>query len=172
MTSAILPDLFVSRHQGAVEWARRQGLEVRLVSHLNPGDVRPGQRVIGTLPAHLAAEVCLAGGIYLHLCLDLPPLLRGQDLSADQMQACRARLLPIWAEIRDCGMAAGPAAAMPPENGCARAERVLGSLTPGIPQVFPAGLRFGVAGGRKEFSTNQRFLDRNCPRRERVRGNC
>ena len=114
MTSAILPDLFVSRHQGAVEWARRQGLEVRLVSHLNPGDVRPGQRVIGTLPAHLAAEVCLAGGIYLHLCLDLPPLLRGQDLSADQMQACRARLLPIWAEIRDCGMAAGPAAAMPP----------------------------------------------------------
>ncbi len=84
---------FVSRHAGAVEWAERRGIGVdRLVSHLDPTDIRPGDTVIGTLPVHLAAEVCARGARYLHLSLDLPPEMRGRDLSADDMDACNARL--------------------------------------------------------------------------------
>lgn len=84
---------FVTRHPGAIEWARRQGLTVdRQIAHLDPSQLNPGDTVIGTLPVHLAAEVCARGGHYLHLSLDLPPEVRGQELSADQLVAYGARL--------------------------------------------------------------------------------
>lgn len=84
---------FVTRHPGAIEWAARQGLAVdHQVAHLDPATVKPGDTVIGTLPVHLAARVCARRARYLHLCLDLPPELRGQELSADQLDSCRPRL--------------------------------------------------------------------------------
>jgi CRISPR-associated protein Csx16 len=36
--------------------------------------------------------VCRRGARYRHLALDLTPGLRGIELSAEQMQQCRARL--------------------------------------------------------------------------------
>lgn len=84
---------FVSRHPGAADWARGQGLAVdRPLVHLDPAGVGPGDTVIGTLPVHLAAAVCARGARYLHLTLDLPPDWRGRELSAAQMTACGARL--------------------------------------------------------------------------------
>ncbi len=83
----------VSRHPGAVEWARRQGLAIdRLVAHLDLGEVRAGDTVIGTLPVHLAGQVCAAGARYLHLSLDLSPAHRGRELDADDLERCNARL--------------------------------------------------------------------------------
>jgi hypothetical protein len=53
--------LFLSRHPGAVEWARRRGLVVdQWLAHLEVAQVQPGDTVIGTLPIHLAAQVCVA----------------------------------------------------------------------------------------------------------------
>ncbi|RMH50795.1 MAG: CRISPR-associated protein Csx16 [Zetaproteobacteria bacterium] len=90
---------FVSRHRGAVAWAARHGIIVdRLVAHLDPDEVAAGDTVIGTLPVHLAARVCARGGRYLHLSLDIPPELRGHELSADDMDSCRARIEPY--EVR------------------------------------------------------------------------
>ncbi len=84
---------FVSRHMGAVEWARGRGIEVdHLVAHLDPEDVGMGDTVIGSLPVHLVAEICARGARYLHLSLDLPPELRGRELSSDDMNVCNARL--------------------------------------------------------------------------------
>jgi len=84
---------FVSRHPGAVDWLHEQGLAVdRRVVHLDPAEVQAGDRVIGTLPVNLAAEVCVRGARYLHLSLDLPPAWRGRELSVDDMRACGARL--------------------------------------------------------------------------------
>jgi CRISPR-associated protein Csx16 len=85
--------LFVTRHPGAVEWAARQGIAVdKTVAHLDPDEIRPGDVVIGTLPVHLAAEVCAHGARYLHLVLDLPGELRGRELSAEQLLRLGARL--------------------------------------------------------------------------------
>lgn len=84
--------LFVTRHKGAVEWARRQGLEAEIVSHLDPSEIRPGDIVIGTLPIHLVADICRRGARYLHLTLDLPPESRGRELSADDMATFGAKL--------------------------------------------------------------------------------
>ncbi len=53
---------FVSRHPGALDWARQQGLAVdRWVPHLEPADVQPGDTVAGTLPVQLASKVCARG---------------------------------------------------------------------------------------------------------------
>lgn len=84
---------FVSRHPGAVEWARRRGIAVdALVSHLDPQVITDGDTVIGTLPVNLAAEVCARGAGYLHLSVALPPESRGRDLTADELEALNARL--------------------------------------------------------------------------------
>lgn len=84
---------FVSRHAGAADWACRRGLDIdRRVEHLDVDDVRPGDIVIGTLPVHLAAEVCARGARFLNFSVDLPPALRGRELSADELEACGARL--------------------------------------------------------------------------------
>lgn len=84
---------FVSRHPGAVEWARRQKVAAdRWVAHLNPADVCAGDTVVGSLPANLAAEVCARGARYLHLSLDLPAAWRGRELSAAELEQAGARL--------------------------------------------------------------------------------
>jgi CRISPR-associated protein Csx16 len=83
----------VSRHQGAVQWVRAQGWAVdEVVPHLDPDIVGEGDRVIGTLPVHLAAAVCARGGRYYHLELDLPPDKRGAELTPGDMNACGARV--------------------------------------------------------------------------------
>ncbi len=84
---------FVSRHPGAVEWARRRGIAVDdLVSHLDPQVIRHGDTVIGTLPVNLAAEVCARGARYLHLSVELPLQSRGRELTADELETLDARL--------------------------------------------------------------------------------
>ncbi|MBI4755522.1 MAG: CRISPR-associated protein Csx16 [Betaproteobacteria bacterium] len=84
---------FVSRHPGAVEWARRRGLVVdRWMAHLDLEEVAAGDVVIGTLPIQIAAGVCSRGGRYLHLRLDLPAHQRGRELSADELEAAGAEL--------------------------------------------------------------------------------
>jgi CRISPR-associated protein Csx16 len=85
---------FVSRHQGAKEWLERQGWPVeRQVSHLLPAEVSAGDQVYGTLPVHLAAELCARGARYYHLILDLPANARGRELTADELDQYDARLV-------------------------------------------------------------------------------
>lgn len=83
---------FVSRHAGAHEWAARHGFDVKVVAHFDPEVVSDGDLIIGTLPIHLAARVCERGGRYLHLVLDLTAEDRGQEISADRMEAIGARV--------------------------------------------------------------------------------
>ena len=78
---------FITRHAGAVEWAKQQGLAVdQMLSHLDIQSLRSGDTVIGTLPVHMVAELTELGVKYLHLTMDLPEHLRGKELSAADMQ--------------------------------------------------------------------------------------
>lgn len=84
---------FVSRHPGAITWAKAQKLRVtRWVSHLESADVGAGDTVIGSLPVNLAARVCERGGRYLHLSIILPAHLRGVELSASEMDGLAVEL--------------------------------------------------------------------------------
>ncbi len=84
---------FVSRHPGAQVWAQAQALYFdRLCPHLDPSDVRSGDVVIGSLPVNLASEVCQRGAKFINLSLKVPPELRGQELTIQQMLACDVKL--------------------------------------------------------------------------------
>ncbi len=83
----------ITRHPGAIEWAAQQGVRVdKLIAHLDPELIQPGDVVIGTLPVQLAADVCARGGRFFNLTLDVPPQFRGRELSADNLEAFGARL--------------------------------------------------------------------------------
>ncbi len=87
---------FISRHPGAIEWARQQGLRVdEYLTHLDPARIRAGDTVIGSLPVNLAAQVCEAGARYRHISLELPANLRGVELSAEQLAELGARVRPF-----------------------------------------------------------------------------
>lgn len=84
---------FITRHPGATAWAGRQEIRIdRFVEHLDIRDVGAGDIVMGSLPVHLAAEVCGRGARYFHLSIDLPPERRGRELSAEELSHCGASL--------------------------------------------------------------------------------
>ena len=87
---------FISRHPGAIEWAARQNMVVdQLMDHLDLAIVKAGDVIIGSLPVNLAAQVCARGASYWHLSLQLPVELRGQELSADDMERLSAQVEPF-----------------------------------------------------------------------------
>ncbi len=84
---------FVSRHPGALEWAKRYGIVWNHhVEHLDPQRVARGDTVIGSLPVNLAAEVCARGAQYLNLSLRLERHERGRELSAEDLERCEATI--------------------------------------------------------------------------------
>lgn len=88
---------FVSRHPGAISWSQQQGLAIdRWVEHLDVAQVRAGDTVIGSLPVHLAADVCARGARYLHLVLAVPKDWRGRELSSEQMVNISAQLTAFY----------------------------------------------------------------------------
>lgn len=90
---------FISRHPGASEWARHEGIMVdERVAHLDIDRVKSGDTVAGTLPVNLAAQICARGAHYLHLTLEIPAEARGKELSAEQMRQFDARLEPFYVE--------------------------------------------------------------------------
>lgn len=89
----------VSRHPGAIAWCQRQQLVIdTILPHLDPVQIRAGDWVIGTLPLPMVAEVQRRGGHYLHLSVPVPPELRGQELSADQLEQLGASLIEYQVE--------------------------------------------------------------------------
>ena len=93
---------FVSRHAGAVDWARARGIHVDwMVDHLQVEEVLGGDVVLGTLPLDLVAEICRRGARYFHLTMQIPRHLRGHELSAAQMAELGASLRQFVVEAVD-----------------------------------------------------------------------
>lgn len=84
---------FISRHLGALDWLQQQSITVdHQLAHLEIDRIQAGDTVIGTLPINLVAELNARGARYLHLTLDLPAEIRGQELTAATMHTLGARL--------------------------------------------------------------------------------
>lgn len=95
--------LFISRHPGAVEWATDYcGLtNVEVFAHLNVDAVNSGDVVVGTLPPHLAAEVCAKGASFHFLQIPAGKVAFGQELSAQEMVDVGAELRQY--EVKNLG---------------------------------------------------------------------
>lgn len=84
---------FITRHRGAKDWAGEEGFPVDVAAeHFDTAEVRPGDRVLGSLPVNLAADVCARGGRYFHLSMEVPQEWRGRELSAEDMRRFGAAL--------------------------------------------------------------------------------
>jgi CRISPR-associated protein Csx16 len=65
-----------------------------VLAHLpDPPDLLPGDHLYGVLPIHLAARLCAQGVKVWAIEVVLPEALRGQELSAGQLQDLGARLV-------------------------------------------------------------------------------
>ncbi|ADP71124.1 CRISPR-associated protein, VVA1548 family [Rhodomicrobium vannielii ATCC 17100] len=84
---------FVTRHEGAIDWALRKGIEAQLVTHLDPSKIEKGDVVLGTLPVQIIAQINERGARYLHLEMSLPADQRGIALTADDMERLGAQLI-------------------------------------------------------------------------------
>lgn len=77
------PILIVTRHPALVQFlAEELGIEGEVIPHATPDMIR-NRRVVGVLPLHLAA-LCES---VTSVELNLPPELRGVELSLDQIKA-------------------------------------------------------------------------------------
>lgn len=85
---------FVSRHEGAIAWVKQQP-EWQVdcfVRHLDSAVVQAGDVVLGTLPLHLAAEVCARGAAFYFLALAQTEAGRGSEYSVEDMLRLGCRL--------------------------------------------------------------------------------
>ena len=84
---------FVTRHQGAIEWAKQQNIKIDYcIEHLEPEKIKKGDWVLGTLPINIVAVLNQQGARYFHLSLSLPADKRGLELTADELQKYQATL--------------------------------------------------------------------------------
>ena len=85
---------FVSRHEGARAWARRQGIRIdRWATHFRAEDAAPGDIVLGTLPFDVAERICAKGCRFFALSMHLSKHQRGCELDSDGMTAVNCRLV-------------------------------------------------------------------------------
>jgi len=99
---------FVSRHDGALRWARILQKQNALpfdidayVNHIDSQALRKGDVVIGTLPLREAQRLREHGVRFLNLDLQVPADLRGQELTATQMAACGATLTEYRVTVKE-----------------------------------------------------------------------
>ncbi|QTM01032.1 CRISPR-associated protein Csx16 [Mannheimia sp. ZY171111] len=90
---------FVSRHIGAIEWIKQQPIHIdRFVEHLNVANIQADDIVIGTLPIHLAAEVCQKGAKFYFLSVNVARYQRGTELTCEQLVEQGCSLQPFYIE--------------------------------------------------------------------------
>ncbi|WGE83002.1 CRISPR-associated protein Csx16 [Actinobacillus equuli] len=90
---------FISRHQGAIKWIKQQAIHIdRFESHLDVAEIQADDIVIGTLPIHLAAEVCRKGAKFYFLSVNVKAEQRGTELTAQQLTEQSCSLQPYWVE--------------------------------------------------------------------------
>lgn len=84
---------FVSRHEGAVLWAKEKQLNIDFfLDHLNPDIIQEGDTVIGSLPMALAAEICRKKAHFFALSIKTTKEQRGKELSASELNKCECMI--------------------------------------------------------------------------------
>lgn len=91
----------VSRHPGAIEWIKAQGVPVDyFVTHLTEAQYpTKDDIVIGSLPIHLVAELNAKGVRFFHIEVNIPAELRGKELTATQLKALGGSLQEYRAQM-------------------------------------------------------------------------
>lgn len=98
----------ITRHPGAADWVSQQlGRSVHVASHLELDEIESGTNYYGVFPLHLAAAICAKGSACWAISVNMPPALRGQELSAKQLDELGAELVRY--DVRAIGGLGTPA---------------------------------------------------------------
>ena len=96
--------IIITRHPGAVEWLHKQGYNnAERYNHLEQstiGSLTSNDTVIGSLPIHLAAQVCATKAQFIFLQIEIPNAMRGNELSCAEMEQCSAQLAAFHVAAR------------------------------------------------------------------------
>ncbi len=96
----------VTRHPGAKAWVESEGIKVDYyLDHLEIDQVKKGDRILGSLPVNLVAELNAKGIRYFHITLPLPPELRGQEITSEIMKKLGAKMEEY--KVEKCRMGKG-----------------------------------------------------------------
>lgn len=89
-----LTSYFVTRHPATKVWAKEQEIKVDYwLEHISDLILfHEGDVIYGTLPIQIAAQLCHQGVRYGHFSLQVPPHMRGVDLSVDQLSAFQPKI--------------------------------------------------------------------------------
>ena len=82
----LMTDYFISRHKGAIEWAKPLLPAARFLSEVPSEDLHSGDCVYGTIPIDIAATLCASQVRVFALVFDRNGLVRGNELSADELR--------------------------------------------------------------------------------------
>jgi len=94
--------LFVSRHPGAIEWIKSQGVTIdRWITHLDIAEIQQGDRVIGNLPIPMVFAINQRGARYMHLSVEVPASMRGQELTSADLASFGAKLAEFQVSATD-----------------------------------------------------------------------
>ncbi|BFU59584.1 MULTISPECIES: CRISPR-associated protein Csx16 [Rodentibacter] len=92
---------FISRHLGAIEWISQQNIRIdHFIEHLDVNKIQTNDTVIGTLPVHLAAEVCQRGAKFYFLSVNVQFEQRGKELTCEQLNQQGCQLQEFFIEKR------------------------------------------------------------------------
>lgn len=85
---------FVSRHEGAIAWAKLQDLSIdKWIAHIHPEQIVSGDIVIGTLPVNIAETICSKGADFYFLSMEVRFEDRGKELSAEDLTNAKCQLV-------------------------------------------------------------------------------
>jgi putative CRISPR-associated protein (TIGR02620 family) len=92
--------IVVTRHKALLEFLKEGSYayygDIPVIEHATVEDVK-GKHVVGVLPMHLA---CHAASI-TEVILDIPPELRGVELSTDQLRECYRGIATYRVEVTE-----------------------------------------------------------------------
>lgn len=82
----------VTRHLGALDFLKSQGICGQHMPHLMIDAIQSGDKVIGNLPLHHIALLNKKNVEYWHLCVEQPLDMRGKEHSLEFLMASNATL--------------------------------------------------------------------------------
>lgn len=91
-----MSNIFITRHKGAQEWLKLQNIDAELIEHFTTATlltIKAGDKVMGILPVDIIAQICNQGAQFHHLQMEMPPELRGQEISCSKMIELGAKLV-------------------------------------------------------------------------------
>ena len=78
--------VIVSRHPATVNLLKSRFPEAEVVSHMTEDNIPENALVIGNLPIEMIAKVLEKGNRFVSVVLNIPPEMRGKELSEEELK--------------------------------------------------------------------------------------